>query len=160
MKKGETIQKLLLFAAMSAGALLVAEGYLRARAFVDQVNAASHEIALLKHEVESLRVQVDVTPRPAGQQSPEPLALAQVQPQPYVLPIPEPMRFPAAPQVRQQKQVHTNAIAAAAVADEPEKADAVPDDGKVVLMKETKAAAAPAAQVATPTVDVKLWAKK
>jgi hypothetical protein len=174
--KGETIQKLVLFGTMSVGALLVAEGYLRVRAFVDRVDATDKQVAVLKQEVDFLRVQLDVVPRPGVQ----PLALApapQAQPQPQpvshstFLPIPEPMRFSSAGQDRTIKAVRTKEAAAPEISDEPAKADAIPDDGKIVLMtavKEPKAAAAaPAAPsgaapatVATPTVDVKLWPKK
>lgn len=171
--KGETIQKLVLFGTMSIGALLVAEGYLRVRAFVDRVDATDKQVAVLKQEVDFLRVQLDVVPRPGVQ----PLALApapQAQPQPAslptFLPIPEPMRFPSAGQDRAIKAVRTKEAAAPEIHDEPAKGDAIPDDGKIVLMtasKEPKAAAAPAAPsgaapvtVATPTVDVKLWPKK
>lgn len=173
--KGETIQKLVLFGTMSIGALLVAEGYLRVRAFVDRVDATDKQVAVLKQEVDFLRVQLDVVPRPGV----EPLALApapQAQPQQQpvshqtFLPIPEPMRFPSAGQDRTFKAVRTKEAAAPDKDDEPAKADAIPDDGKIVLMtavREPKTAAAPAtpsgaapAAVATPTVDVKLWPKK
>lgn len=171
--KGETIQKLVLFGTMSIGALLVAEGYLRVRAFVDRVDATDKQVALLKQEVDFLRVQLDVVPRPGV----EHLALAphsQAQPQPAAhptfLPIPEPMRSTSAGQDRTIKAVRTKDAAAPEINDEAAKADAIPDDGKIVLLtavKEPKAAAAPAAPsgaapaaVSTPTVDVKLWPKK
>jgi len=174
--RGEKIQKLVLFGAMSLGALLVAEGYLRVRAFVDRVDATDRQVAVLKQEVEFLRVQLDVVPRaglpaaltvaPQTQPQPEP----QLQPHPTFLPIPEPMRVSPAGQDRTIKAVRTKDAAALEIRDEPAKAEAVPDDGKIVLMKdvkEPKAAASPAAPsvaappaVATPTVDVKLWPKK
>lgn len=173
MTKGEKIQKLVLFGAMSIGALLVAEGYLRVRSFVDRVDATDKQVAVLKQEVDFLRVQLDVVPRPSA----PPLALAaapQAQPQPVshptFLPIPEPMRFSSAGQDRTIRPVRTKEAAALEINSEPAKADAVPDDGKIVLMtavKEPKATAGPAAPsvaapvtVATPTVDVKLWPKK
>jgi hypothetical protein len=177
--KGETIQKLVLFGAMSLGALLVAEGYLRVRSFVDRVDATDKQVAVLKQEVDFLRVQLDVVPRPGAQPSElAAAALAQPQPQPQpqpqsltsYLPIPEPMRFSPAGQDRTVKVVRTKETAAPDPSVEPTKADAIPDDGKIVLMKdakEPKASAAPAAPsaaappaVATPTVDVKLWPKK
>lgn len=173
--KGETIQKLVLFGAMSFGALLVAEGYLRVRSFVDRVDATDKQVAVLKQEVDFLRVQLDVVPRPGAQPSGlAAAALAQPQPQPQsltsYLPIPEPMRFSPAGQDRTVKAVRTKEPATPDPSVEPTKADAIPDDGKIVLMKdakEPKAAAAPAAPstaappaVATPTVDVKLWPKK
>lgn len=175
--KGETIQKLVLFGTMSIGALLVAEGYLRVRAFVDRVDATDKQVAVLKQEVDFLRVQLDVVPRPGVQPlavaaAPQAQPLSQPQPvsHPTFLPIPEPMRFSSAGQDRTIKVARTKEAAAPEINDEPVKADAVPDDGKIVLMtavKEPKAAAAPAAPsvaapatVATPTVDVKLWSKK
>lgn len=171
--KGETIQKLVLFGTMCVGALLVAEGYLRVRAFVERVDATDRQVAVLKQEVEFLRVQTDVLPRP-GAQPPALAAMAQPQPQPQpqshpaFLPMPEPMRFSPAGQDRRNKGVRAKEGAAPEVSDKPAKADAIPDDGKIVLMKdvkEIKAAAAPGAPaaspaVATPTVDVKLWPKK
>lgn len=175
MIKGETIQKLVLFGTMSVGALLVAEGYLRVRAFVDRVDATDRQVAVLKQEVDFLRVQLDVVPRPGVQplaSAPAPQAQPQPQPasHPIFLPIPEPMRFPPAGQDRAIKAVRIKEGAAPEINDEAAKADAIPDDGKIVLMtavKEPKAVAAPAAPpgaapttVATPTVDVKLWSKK
>jgi hypothetical protein len=157
--KREAIQKLVMFGAMTFGALLIAEGYLRARAFVDRVNTADHQIALLRHEVEALRVQVDETPRGSGQ--PTTMLAAVPAPSPLVLPIPEPMRLPVAAPERPQKAGRVKDTPALAVAPEPAKSDPVPDDGKIVLMKDTKAAPASAQQVAgAATVDVKLWAKK
>lgn len=164
MVKGEKFQKLVLFGGMCAGALLCAEAYLQGRAFVARVDAAERQVALLKQEVEALRVQVDVTPRPASP-APAPV-IAAVSPS-LTLPIPEPMRIAAVAPERFRK---TSPAAEASHVDAsapPGKTDEVPDDGRVVLMKDAKEAKAAtqapsAAQqaVATPTVDVKLWAKK
>lgn len=163
MTKGEKIQKLVLFAAMSVGALLIAEGYLRVRGFVDRVDAAGRQIAVLKQEVDFLRVQLDVAPR-LGVYQPPVLAAAPSTQQQFVLPIPEPMRFSPAAQERLPKMARVKDAPALTSSESPAKADAVPDDGRVVLMKdakEPKVAAAPAQQaVAMPAVDVKLWPKK
>ena len=165
MKKGELIQKLVLFGAMTVGALLIAESYIQARAFVGRVDAADGQIAQLKQEVEYLRVQLDVSPRPIAQLAPQPVQAIAMAPQSLTLPLPEPMRFPSAGTERPPRQSRGKDAPAPGTKDELEKADAVPDDGKVVLMKdakESKPALAPAQQqeVAAPTVDVKLWTKK
>lgn len=162
--KGEKFQKLVLFGGMCAGALLCAEGYLQGRAFVARVGVAERQVALLKQEVEALRVQVEVTPRPA---SPAPAPVIAPGPHSLMLPIPEPMRIPAAAHERSRKTPPAADVSQVAISDQPGKSDAVPDDGRVVLMKDVKeakgATQAPTAgqqAVATPTVDVKLWAKK
>jgi hypothetical protein len=167
VKKGETIQKLVLFGAMTLGALLIADGYLRARAFIDRVDAADRNIALLNNEVEYLRVQLDVAPRPATPAAPFQAAQVPViagASQPLALPLPEPMRLPLPAQDRPQRLARTKDDPGLTRSDELAKADAVPDDGKVVLMrdaKESKSAAPPAQQeAATSTVNVKLWAQK
>lgn len=164
MVKGEKFQKLVLFGGMCAGALLCAEGYLQGRAFIARVGAAERQVALLKQEVEALRIQVDVTPRAA---SPAPAPVIAAVPHSLMLPIPEPMRVPAAAQERSRKAPPAAEVSQVATSDQPSKTDAVPDDGRIVLMKDVKEAkgvtqAPPAGQqaVATPTVDVKLWAKK
>lgn len=157
MKKGETIQKLVLFGAMAAGAVLVAEGYLQARAFVARVDKADRQISLLKQEVDAMRVQLDVTPHPVVQPGP---VLATVT-QPTTFPIPEPMRLPLPAPERQQKPARVKDTAQNAGGDEQPKTDAVPDDGKIVLMKEPKAPPVPAGPPpAAGTVDVKLLVKK
>lgn len=156
MKRSETVQKLVLFSAMAAGAVLVAEGYLQARAFVARVDSADRQISLLKQEVNALRVQVDVTPQPTVQPGP---ILAAV-PQAAAFPIPEPMRLPLPAPERRQKPARVKDTAQTS-ADEQPKTDGVPDDGRIVLMKEPKAAPAPpTAPAATATVDVKLLVKK
>jgi len=166
--KGEKIQKLVLFGAMIVGALLFAEGYLRVRTFVDRVDAADRQLVSLKQEVDFLRVQLDVVPRPGVVAASMVAATPQMQPQPQqpplALPIPEPMRLPV-PQERPQK-ARVKDAAVLPAGDEPAKAEDAPDDGKIVLLKdvkESKAAPAPGPApqaVATPTVDVKLWPKK
>jgi len=157
LKKGETIQKLVLFGAMAVGAVLVAEAYLQARAFVARVDNVDRQISLLKQEVSALNVQLDVTPQMSVQAGPV-LAAA---PQSIALPIPEPMRFPLPTPERQPKSARTKDIAQNVSSDERPKNDAVPDDGKVVLLKETKGAPVPAATSATEAaVDVKLLVKK
>jgi hypothetical protein len=157
VKKGETIQKLVLFGMMAVGAVLIAEGYLRARAFVARVDSADRQISLLKQEVSALRVQFDITPRPTVQPSPVMAAV----PQPIAFPIPEPMRLPLPIPERQHKPTHAKDTAQNSGSDEQPKADAVPDDGKIVLMKEPKASSPPVAAPATAaTVDVKLMVKK
>lgn len=162
--KGEKFQKLVLFGGMCAGALLCAEGYLQGRAFVARVGVAERQVALLKQEVETLRVQLEVTPRPP---SPAPAPVIAAAPHSLMLPIPEPMRVPAAAPERSHKTPHSPEGVQVATGDQPGKSDAVPDDGRIVLMKDVKeakgATQAPTAgqqAVATPTVDVKLWAKK
>lgn len=168
MIKGEKIQKLVLFGAMIVGALLVAEGYLRVRTFVDRVEAADRQLVALKQEVDFLRVQLDVVPRPGVVAAPMVAATPQLQfqppQQPLVLPIPEPMRLPV-PQERPQK-ARVKEVAVSPGGDEPAKAEGAPVDGKIVLLKDVKeskaapgAALAPQA-VATPTVNVQLWPKK
>ena len=168
MKKSETVQKLVLFGAMTVGALLVAEGYLRVRTFVDRVNTVDRQIVALKQEVNFLRVQFDVVPRPGVVAAPPLAATVQPQPQPlqpFALPIPEPMRISPAPQERPKNERAKDAAVSpsekGAITSEAE-----PDDGKIVLLKdakETKAAPAPltgSQPAAAPTVDVKLWPKK
>jgi hypothetical protein len=157
MKKGETIQKLVLFGVMAIGAVLVAEAYLQARAFVARVDKADRHISLLKQEVDALRVQLDMTLRPVAQ--PGPLLAAAAQP--AALPIPEPMRLPLPAPERRQKLARAKDVAQNAGGDEPPKSDAVPDDGKVVLLKESKVSPTPAATPATVAgVDVKLLVRK
>lgn len=157
MKKGEAIQKLVLFGVMALGAVLVAEGYLRARAFVERVDNADRQISLLKQEVNFLRVQLDVTPQPRVEPAP---AIAAVSTPPF-LPVPEPMRLPLPAPERPQKSARVRDVAQNVANDEQPKVDAVPDDGKVVLMKETKSSPAPAAtSAAAASVDVKLLVKK
>ena len=157
MKRSETVQKLVLFGAMVVGAVLVAEGYLQARAFVARVDRADREISLLKQEVNAFRVQLDVTPQPTMQPGPM-LAAA---PQATAFPIPEPMRLPLPVPERQQRPSRVKDTAQNTSADEQPKTDGVPDDGKIVLMKEPKASPAPpAAPAAAATVDVKLLVKK
>jgi hypothetical protein len=157
VKKGETIQKLVLFGAMAVGAVLVAEAYLQARAFVARVDRADRQISLIKQEVNALRVQLDVTP-PLSVQAGPVLATA---PQPIALPIPEPMRLPLPAPERQQRPARTKDVVQNVSSDERPKTDAVPDDGKVVLLKEPKGAPAPAATpAAEAAVDVKLLVKK
>jgi len=157
VKKGETIQKLVLFGAMAIGAVLVAEGYLQARAFVARVDKADRQISSLKQEVEALRVQLDVTPQPSLQPGP----VFAAAPQPVALPIPEPLRLPLPAPERQQKAARVKDVAQNVSSDEQPKTEAVPDDGKVVLMKEPKGSPAPAATpAAAATVDVKLLVKK
>lgn len=157
MKKSEIVQKLVLFGAMAVGAVLVVESYLQARAFVARVDRADRQISLLKQEVNALRVQLDVTPLPTMQHEPI-LATA---PQATAFPIPEPMRLPLPVPERQQKPARVKDAAQNISADEQPKTDGVPDDGKIVLMKEPKASpATPAAPAAAATVDVKLLVKK
>lgn len=156
MKRSEIVQKLVLFAAMAAGAVLVAEGYLQARAFLARVDRADREISLLKQEVNAFRVQLEVTPQPTMQPGP---ALPAA-PQATGLPIPEPMRLPLPVPERQQKPARVKDTAQNTGTDEQLKTDGVPDDGKIVLMKEPKASPAQPAAPAAATVDVKLLVKK
>ncbi|UTY55876.1 hypothetical protein [Massilia sp. erpn] len=152
MKNGETMRKLAVSGAMAATAVLAVEGYLRARAFADRVEATQRQIALLRNELEALRVQADMTPRPAGPWAPATAATAGPN---LVLPLPEPMRLPLPAAERQLKAPPPKA---AAGAHAQAGVEAISDDGKVVLAQEGKPA--PAAAGAQPAVDVKLMAKQ
>jgi hypothetical protein len=129
----ERMLKIARFVAIAAGIVVLTEGYIRARDFVVQVGRSAHEIAVLQHEIETLRIELDVAPRPAAASA---LIGAQAQ-QPVSFPLPAPMGALAltlpAEAPRKARQSASRTGSKAGTGDEPS------DDGPVVLLSDPKA---------------------
>lgn len=152
MNTKKTIQQVAVSCALVAAVIAVTEGYLRVRDFVVEVHNSSRQIAVLKQAVETLQITLDNTPHT----SIAPVTATGVQL--ASLPVPEPMSeipLPPPPPVKVAKPVPSSATADTIGPPKD------PEDGQIILLKETKnpvpgAATSGPTLSAVPAQDVKL----
>lgn len=129
MMKQRPVQKLVAVVAAVSAIALVTEGYLRVRDFVVQTKNANHEIAVLKHELQTLHVMLDNTPHPPGAQPGPVLSIGQI---PGPVPLSE-LPLPDSP----PPKTGTSTVSRAS---QSKKSNDKPDDDAdgIVLLKEPK----------------------
>jgi hypothetical protein len=154
--KQRPVQKLVAVVAAVSAIAFVTEGYLRVRDFVVQTQNANREIAVLKHDLQTLKVVLDNTPLAPSVQARPALSIGQI---PAPVPLSE-LPLPDLPPPKASTPAVSRAIPSKNKNDKPD--DEI--EG-IVLLNDFKNVVAgsqpPAAQARSESgLDVKLLDRK